>query len=138
MAFKTKLYWNSWRGSYVFFFNLGHSSLIPTLRPMAFSVGGWVRRVGDGGGRGVCAPPLFSHQLFRMPQRHSPFYGFNKSQHPCRDVPPPTPTLTWLFLLLRLSPLPTSSPEPLRAKKFWKGRAIGRTSGCHGGPPGLS
>lgn len=52
-GFKMKLYLNSWRGIY-FFFNSGHSFLISTFRPMAFSVGGWVMKVGSGGGRGVC------------------------------------------------------------------------------------
>lgn len=89
---------------------------------MEFSVGGWVMKVDDGGGRRVCVwhSPLFSYRLFRMPDRVLRSMAFNKSQHLCRGIPLPSP-YTDLAVVSPFMPLFTVHLLAIATtKKWWK------------------
>ena len=116
-AFKMKLYLNSWRAIYVFFFKFRNSSVISTFHPLAFSVGGWVMRGGEGGGRGVCVwPSPFSNSLFQAPDRVLPSMVFNKSQHLYQGESLPHPHADLAGISSFCASL--RCPPPLRARKW--------------------
>lgn len=110
IALKIRLYLNSWRGIYIFFFlSLGHSSLIPTFCPMAFSVGGWMMKVKEEGGRGACvwpSPIPTGFFLNTWQNRVLPSMFSNKSQHlggMAEFLLPPPHRLGFSFCFLCLS-----------------------------------
>lgn len=124
-----KLYLNSWRGIY-FFFNLGHSSLIPTFCPMAFSVGEWEIRVGDGGEGGIiCVWPSLAlpQTLPNAWQKSPPFYDFQQVSTSIDFLPPSPHWLSCSFFLLCLSPMPTLLARATISKEMLKNHAICRS-----------
>lgn len=99
-AFKMKLYLNSWRAIYVFFFNLGIPLLFQRFTPWHFLwAGGWWGEVkGEGEGSVSGPPPSQTASSKRLTESSLRWFSTSLNIY-TKESPSPTPTRTWLEFL---------------------------------------